>query len=169
MESHRAKTMYDYHVWANKQLIKHLKQLREHVYHEHVKSVFDSISEVMTHIYGADIVWLETMKGSTFEESAEEVARRKAAVSGVSINEMESCYDALSEEYDRFFAEQDDLERTIVVEHPKRGQMSFVLADLIHHVVNHGTYHRGNVTAMLHQQGEQGVPTDYVSFCMNKG
>ncbi|WP_313897918.1 DinB family protein [Brevibacillus sp. FSL L8-0520] len=32
------------------------------------------------------------------------------------------------------------------------------------HVVNHGTYHRGNIAAMLRQQGYAGVPTDYVFY-----
>ena len=69
-----------------------------------------------------------------------------------------------SEEYYRFFAEQQDSEQIIITEHPRFGRTEFVLADLIHHVVNHGTYHRGNISAMLHQQGERGIPTDYVYF-----
>ena len=32
---------------------------------------------------------------------------------------------------------------------------------MILHVVNHGTYHRGNITAMLRQMGYASVPTDY--------
>ncbi|MFH0068201.1 DinB family protein [Peribacillus sp. NPDC056705] len=32
--------------------------------------------------------------------------------------------------------------------------------------MNHGTYHRGNVSAMLHQQGERDAPTDYVFYCL---
>jgi uncharacterized damage-inducible protein DinB len=29
------------------------------------------------------------------------------------------------------------------------------------HGVLHGPYHRGNITAMLHQLGHCGIPTDY--------
>ncbi|MEH7531611.1 DinB family protein, partial [Priestia megaterium] len=29
---------------------------------------------------------------------------------------------------------------------------------------NHGTYHRGNITAMLRQLGHPGVMTDYVLY-----
>lgn len=110
------------------------------------------------------LLWLETMKGSSFHDTVSEVERRKSEALGASIDELEVLYDSLSKEFYNFFAEQQDPERIIITEHPQYGRSEFILADLIHHVVNHGTYHRGNVTAMLRQQGEQGVPTDYVYF-----
>lgn len=167
MGNYRAKKMYDYHVWANQQVIRHLKQLPDKVYNENVKSVFSSISDVMIHLYATDITWLETMKGSSFQDTVREVEQRKSKASGVSIDDLKTFYDALSMEFYSFFEEQKDLECSIITEHPKYGRIEFILADLVHHVVNHGTYHRGNVTAMLRQQGEQGVPTDYIYFCLS--
>jgi uncharacterized damage-inducible protein DinB len=35
---------------------------------------------------------------------------------------------------------------------------------MIQHVVNHGTYHRGQVTTMLRQLGAKGVGTDLITF-----
>jgi uncharacterized damage-inducible protein DinB len=32
------------------------------------------------------------------------------------------------------------------------------------HVVNHGTYHRGNITAMLRQLGSKGISTDFIFY-----
>lgn len=164
MENNRAKKMYDYHVWANQQVIQHLKQLPESVYNETVKSVFSSISDVLIHLYATDITWLETMKESSFHDTVREVERRQSEASGASIDELEAFYNALSKEFYSFFSEQHDPDRIIITEHPEYGRSEFILADLIHHVVNHGTYHRGNVSAMLHQQGERSVPTDYVYF-----
>ena len=166
MEKNRATKMYDYHVWANQQVFQNLKQLPDGVYVDTIKSVFPSIKDVLVHLYATDITWLEIMKGSTIQDTFKKVERRREEVVGVSINELESCYDALAKDYYDFLATQPDLERTIVTEHPKMGACEFVLADLIHHVVNHGTYHRGNVSAMLHQQGERGVPTDFVFYCL---
>ncbi|MBG9447408.1 damage-inducible protein DinB [Cytobacillus firmus] len=164
MENNRAEKMYDYHVWANQKLIQHLKQLPDRIYNETVNSVFSSISEVLIHLYATDITWLETMKGSSFHDTVREVERRKTEASRASIDELKVFYDSLSNEFYHFFADNQDPERIIITEHPKYGRCEFILSDLIHHVVNHGTYHRGNVTAMLHQQGERGVPTDYVYF-----
>ncbi|MCK1999068.1 DinB family protein [Psychrobacillus psychrodurans] len=164
MENHQLSKMYDYHVWANQLVIQHMKKLPEKVYNENVKSVFSSISEVLIHLYGVDIIWLETMKESSFQNTIEIVKRRKSKVAGASIDELEKFYAELSEEFYNFLANEQNLERIIITEHPKYGRCEFVLNDLLTHVVNHGTYHRGNITAMLHQQGEQGVPTDYVYY-----
>lgn len=166
MENNRAKKMYDYHVWANRQVFQKLKQLPEGVYGDTIKSVFPSIKEVLVHLYATDITWLEIMKGSTVHDTLKKVEQLRKEVDGISLNELESSYDELAKDYDNFLASQSDLERNIVTEHPKTGACEFVLADLIHHVVNHGTYHRGNVSAMLHQQGENGAPTDYVFYCL---
>ncbi|MDR4926832.1 DinB family protein [Peribacillus simplex] len=166
MEMNRARKMYDYHVWANQQVFQNLKQLPDGVYGDTIKSVFPSIKEVLVHLYATDFTWLEIMKGSTIQDTFKKVEQRRKEVDGVSISELESSYDELAKDYDDFFTSQPDLEWTIVTEHPKMGVCKFVLADLIHHVVNHGTYHRGNVSAMLHQQGERGVPTDYVFYCL---
>ncbi|MDQ7861935.1 hypothetical protein RCO48_16040 [Peribacillus frigoritolerans] len=40
---------------------------------------------------------------------------------GISLNELESSYDDLAKDYDKFLTSQPDLERTIVTEHPKMG------------------------------------------------
>lgn len=166
MEKNRAKKMYDYHVWANQQVFQNLKQLPDGVYGDTIKSVFPSIKEVLVHLYATDITWLEIMKGSTIQDTFKKVEQRRKEVDGVTIDELESCYEKLAKDYENSLTSQPDLERTIVTEHPKMGVCEFILADLIHHVVNHGTYHRGNVSAMLHQQGERGTPTDYVFYCL---
>ncbi|MBO0997264.1 DinB family protein [Bacillus sp. SD075] len=166
MENNRAKKMYNYHVWANQQMFQNLKQLPDGIYGDTIKSVFPSIKEVLVHLYATDITWLEIIKGSTIQVTFKIVEQRRKEVDGVAIDDLEFRYEKLAKEYDNFLSSQSDLERTIVTEHPKMGVCEFVLADLIHHVVNHGTYHRGNVSAMLHQQGGRGVPTDYVFYCL---
>ncbi len=166
MEQNQSKKLYDYHVWANQQVIQHLTQMPESILNSTVQSIFRSIHDVLVHLYTVDIVWLGTMKGNNFQDTIEEVERRKSEITGASIDKFEVLYEELSKEFYQFLSEQDDFEQVIVAEHPRYGQCEFKLADLIQHVVNHGTYHRGNVTAMLHQQGERGVPTDYVFFLM---
>ncbi|MFS0781870.1 DinB family protein [Bacillus sp. 1P06AnD] len=168
METMNAKKMYDYHVWANKQLFTHLKHLPDHVYTDKVKSVFPSVSATMAHIYCTDFIWLETMKGSPFQQTVSEVEHLKAAIVDVAIEGAERYFDQLAVQFADFFTLHGELDKQIIVEHPKMGRIPFVLADLVHHIVNHGTYHRGNVTAMLRQQSQKGIPTDYVFFLMKE-
>jgi len=56
------------------------------------------------------------------------------------------------------------LDATTQYRHPTYGVLEARYSDIVQHVVNHGTYHRGNIAAMLRQQGYAGVPTDYVFY-----
>ncbi|WP_379865959.1 DinB family protein [Laceyella putida] len=42
--------------------------------------------------------------------------------------------------------------------------MKINLSELVQHVVNHGTYHRGNITAMLRQLDNKGTFTDFIFY-----
>lgn len=77
---------------------------------------------------------------------------------------MQQLYTELAGEYKTFFDNFGDLSKVITIEHPKYGSLETPVEDLVKHVVNHGTYHRGNITAMLRQQGHAGIPTDYIFY-----
>jgi uncharacterized damage-inducible protein DinB len=57
-----------------------------------------------------------------------------------------------------------DLERPISYENPPGTRWTYPLAAMLQHVVNHSTYHRGQVAAMLRQLGTAPSPTDYLVF-----
>ena len=99
MDDNRAKKMYDYHVWANQKLFQHLKQLPERLYKEQINSVFSSISDVMVHLYATDVTWLETMKGSSYQDTVSTVNRRKQEASEISIDELEGLYPFIGSDY----------------------------------------------------------------------
>lgn len=46
--------------------------------------------------------------------------------------------------------------------------MKTTVSELLPHVVNHGTYHRGNITAMVRQAGYASAPTDYGLYLFMK-
>ncbi|TCP29987.1 putative damage-inducible protein DinB [Scopulibacillus darangshiensis] len=161
---HSALKSYDYHVWANKRVLDHLKSLPEEVYCQEIQSVFSSISEVVKHVYRVDIVWLGVMAGDSFEEINAMNGRILKGIDGKGLVEMEKLYDETVEKYMAFLDRQEDLDKDVSPEHPELGRLDTTLSELIQHVVNHGTYHRGNITAMLRQLGHKGVPTDYVFY-----
>lgn len=161
---HRALELYDYHVWANNRVFERLKELPADICHQPVQSVFPSIFEVLVHIYLVDTTWLGVMRGDGFGEIRALVVRLQDETKGKSIEEMEVLFVELSKQYNAFFDCQEDLDRPVSGEHPRFGRLETRLSQLVQHVVNHGTYHRGNITAMLRQLGHAGVPTDYVFY-----
>lgn len=70
-------------------------------------------------------------------------------------------FHGLAERYKLFLDQEQNLNKSIVIENPTGGIMETNVRELLTHIVNHGTYHRGNITAMLRQMGYASVPTDY--------
>ncbi|GAA5521368.1 DinB family protein [Aliifodinibius salicampi] len=160
----RTKQEYDYHQWANNRFFEHLVELPDKVYEKEIQSVFSSVAEVIVHIYQTDGMWLSVMSGDSFEETMSVIDQLKERVADRSLGHMQQLYTELAKEYKTFFDDCGDLSKVISINHPKYGSLETPVADLVKHVVNHGTYHRGNITAMLRQQGQAGVPTDYIFY-----
>jgi len=55
--------LFEYHVWANKKLIKHLRSLPEEVFVNQVNSVFPTIAETFGHMLAVDEMWYLRLKG----------------------------------------------------------------------------------------------------------
>ncbi|MCZ1183932.1 DinB family protein [Shouchella clausii] len=159
----QAHRLYDYHVWANNKVFAHLNAQEEGLLTRQVTSVFSSIAEVLTHIYTADITWLNVMQGKNFNEIVEIKTEKSKQVAGAPLAVYQEAYQEIAQNFRQFFA-ANDLSRPIEIEHRRFGKLVCPLEDLVFHVANHGTYHRGNITAMLRQLGLTGVPTDYVFF-----
>lgn len=161
---HRVLHLYGYHVWANRRVFTHLKSLPPEVPYTEIPSVLPSIAQTLVHMYVVDTLWLQAMMGRSFQEGRASVPQVVAEIDGKSIAEMEELFSTLAGRYETFLRSQEDLDRELTIEHPQYGRLTTRLSDLVQHVVNHGTYHRGNITAMLRQRGHPGVPTDYVFY-----
>jgi len=161
---HRAIKLYKYHQWANEKFFEHLKELPSDVYENKITSVFNSISQVIKHLYQTDGLWLSVISGDSFKETMSIVNKLQKQTKEKSLQQMQHLYDELSEQYLGFFEDEEDLDKEIEIDHPEFGKLKTPISKLVQHVVNHGTYHRGNLTAMLRQQGYPGVPNDYLIY-----
>ena len=64
---------------------------------------------------------------------------------------------------------QEDLDRVIEYKTFNFGVYRNALWQSMQHVVNHGTYHRGQVTTLLRQLGAQPVLTDLMHYYRERG
>lgn len=162
---HPAIQQYNYHRWANNRIFGHLKSLPEDVYHQEIKSIFSSIQEVLAHMYLVDGMWLSVMSGDSFSKTMEIINElNEKDASRRNLKGMQHLHEEIYALYQEFLNTHDDLDKNISIEHPEYGKLETPVSDLVKHVVNHGTYHRGNITAMLRQQGHAGIPTDYIFY-----
>ncbi|MDD9266398.1 DinB family protein [Paenibacillus sp. GCM10023248] len=156
--------MYDFHVWANQTMLTHLRKLGEDIYRQEVQSVFRTVAQAMAHIYIVDAGWLDMMSGKSMHEAMADSRVLTPEVESKTMQEIEVMYAELADRFQAFLRSQEDLGRTIVLDNPYAGVRDTSLAEMILQVVNHGTYHRGNVTAMLRQMGHASVMTEYALF-----
>ncbi|MDC0764706.1 damage-inducible protein DinB [Brevibacillus sp. HB1.1] len=162
--THYAKNMYDFHTWANQTLINRLKELPEGVYEQEVQSVFPTVAKVVEHIYMVDQGWLHILQGMDMRAALNEAWKKEQELTGKSLEEVEQMYAELVEQYRVFLSQEEDLDRHIVLDNPYTRVRDTSLAEIIMQVVNHGTYHRGNITAMLRQMGYPSVMTEYALY-----
>lgn len=155
---------YNYHVWANQRVFERLGELPEEVLHQEAKDVFPTIIQGLIHIYQVDLVWLTGMKGGSYEQIKGLFGTIQAKTSGKSLKELEEVYTELAGEYRDFLHSVGDLQAMRQFNHPTFGVLNAEIGELVQHVVNHGTYHRGNLSSMLRQLGHAGVPSDYVYY-----
>jgi len=165
---HRALQLYDYHIWANNRLFERLKDLPYSVYTQETQSVFPSIAETLVHIYTADTIYLGVMRENSMDAIQASIIQAQEKTKDKGLEEMEALYAELVELYKAFFNSQGDMDKSIAPEHPTFGRLETHLSELVQHVVNHGTYHRGNLTAMIRQQGYPSVPTDYIMYLYDR-
>ena len=161
------KQLYEYHAWSNRRVLSHLGTLPEGVAEQEVHSVFPTVMAVLRHLCQVDELWLDVMRGAPIERTMERMGHIRAVLAAADLGQLAGQFNDVSSRYRAFLAETDP-DGLVVAVHPTGGRLETTVAELVRHVCNHGTYHRGNITAMLRQMGHAGVPTDYVLFLMER-
>jgi len=160
--------IYDYHVWANQRVFTRLKEIPDEVLEKNIQSVFPSILDAAKHIYRVDVVWLNVMMEKSFDEVTALMAVESEKIKTMTFADLENAYKNIANEYKKFFSSLGYKDQPVVTEHPQFGKLESTVSELVQHVSNHGTYHRGNITAMLRQLGYPGASTDYIFYLFEK-
>lgn len=151
--------LYDYNAWANHRALDAAAGLSNGQFVKQMGSSFSSVRDTLAHVCGAEWIWLERFQGR----------------SPASLPEAAECGDVASlqakwaEQEGRLLAfvaklTQEDLNRVLEYKTLKFGVYKNPLWQSMQHVVNHGTYHRGQITTMLRQLGAKPILTDLMHF-----
>jgi uncharacterized damage-inducible protein DinB len=151
--------LYDYNAWANHRALDAASALTAEQLVKPLGSSFSSVRDTLAHICGAEWIWLERFQGrspSSLPDTTQfgNVSSLRAHW-GVQETRLLDFVRGLT---------QTDLDRTLEYKTLKFGVYKNPLWQSMQHVVNHGTYHRGQITTMLRQLGAQAIPTDLMHF-----
>ncbi len=148
-----------YNIWANNRLFGATLQLDPTLHRAEVVSSFPSIYETWLHIWSGQYLWMARMTGG-------DVSARPAKTFSGSMEELRDGLQASLHEWMDWVqgADQATLDSVLVVE-GRSATAQFYKGDVVMQVMNHGTYHRGQIVTMLRQLGVTEIPsTDWVRF-----
>lgn len=152
--------LYEYNYWANHRLLEIIETLAQEQFTKDLGSSHGGIQGTLVHTMGAEEIWLKRWKGespATFY-SAEDFPTIEALSNQWEMVEMEMmgfCHLLKTEE---------DIKKSISYKNLKGEAFSQPLWQLMQHLVNHSTYHRGQIVTMLRQIGVKPVGTDLVTY-----
>ncbi len=151
--------LYAFNRWANARFFDAAAALTPEQYGAELLSSFPSIRDTLAHIVAAEWIWLERWQGNSPTEIPP-WAKQPA------LTELKAQAEAVEGAIGRFLAStsEDDLRRIVSAKRLNGEVVSNALGDLLVHVVNHGTYHRGQLTTLIRQVGATPPSTDLTVY-----
>jgi uncharacterized damage-inducible protein DinB len=159
MSPEEIRQLYDYNAWSNRRSLSSAEKLSNDQFTKPMGSSFSSVRDTLAHIYGAEWIWLERFQG-----------RSPSALPKVDqFADVQSLRDAWLPHEAKLLnfingLTQSDLDRELEYKTLKFGVYKNPLWQSLLHVINHGTYHRGQVTTLLRQLGAQPILLDLMHF-----
>ncbi|WP_198023033.1 DinB family protein [Paenibacillus zanthoxyli] len=116
-------------------------------------SVFPSVSQTFGHMYMFEQLYMYVLAEVPNEGIFLKIPGWREEAQDITVDQMRGLFAGGAEQFRDLLRRTPDTDKAMTIEHPSYGRLDTYFSDILRHVVNHGTYHRGNVTAMLRQQG----------------
>ena len=158
------KRLYDYNSWANERVLESLRPISQEAFASDKGASHGSIRGIIAHIAAAEWIWLERWKGSSPAGLLSESKFETVEIATERLRKID--YD-LQEFTSRLT--QADLDGSRGYKTTEGKAYSNVLSDMLLHVANHSSYHRGQIITLLRQSGAVPQSTDFILFIRLKG
>ena len=152
-----------YNIWATKQLVDRISKLPEEDTRKEIISSFPSIYKTMQHMWMAEEVWWQRLK------LTENIVLESETFSGT-FNDLVNVLAKQSQQFKDWIDNATETQLTHVFAYIRnKEQLKMPVYQMLHHVFNHATYHRGQLVTILNQLGADKIPsTDFSAFCRKK-
>lgn len=159
MNKREAISLFAYDTWANDILFEAAAELDAESLVRDMSTSHESLLGAMVHIVGAEEIWLSRWKGSP-------ISRLRPLEEVPTLEAFSKWWRDIREERDRFLEAltDSDMERTLETTNLKGESFTHSLAEMFRHVVNHSSYHRGQMVSLLRALGQKPPSTDLIRF-----
>lgn len=140
--------LFEYDIWANEKTASSIKEF---------ENSLAKTSSLLSHIISAQTIWYNRVidyseiPNPWAEFSLEEVLSKSKEINEKWISFLKN----LNEK---------DLDKTISYKNTKGDKFENTIRDIVIHIINHSTYHRAQIAALIKQSGGQPAVTDYIAF-----
>ena len=140
--------MLEFHYWARDRVLDAAAQLTPEQYTRDLGGSFRSIRDTLVHLLSAESNWLQRWRGTSPTSMLDPVEYPDVAT-------LRTAWTTQEAQVRAFLASTDDRSVARAIDYKTLDGRPFTSAfwEMLHHVVNHGTYHRGQVQTMLRQLG----------------
>jgi uncharacterized damage-inducible protein DinB len=165
MTADNLRILIDYHYWARDRVLAAVEPLTSEQFTRDLGSSFRSVRDTLAHLHGSEWIWLSRWQGTSPTTALPpDRFQDLAAVRGA--------WSDLEAEVRAFAAGLTDSRVNEVMEYRLlNGTVGKSrLWHMMQHMVNHASYHRGQVTTMLRQLGASPSKSmDLITFYRERG
>jgi uncharacterized damage-inducible protein DinB len=139
-------SLLDFHYWARDRMLEALEALTPEQYTRQLGGSFGSVRDTVVHTCSADWVWYARWVGETPTTMLDPNQFSDLAA-------IRSAWDGLEEQTRALVARlgEGGIQKPVEYKTMDGRPHAQVFWQMVQHVVNHGTYHRGQVTTLLRQ------------------
>lgn len=159
MDLNDIRELYGYNRWANQRTLNAATELDGDAFTRAMGSSFSSVRDTLAHVLSGEWIWLERWQGRS------PTALLNAA-DFPTVQSLQSRWEGVEQDRRRFIQEltRERLGKDLAYINRSGEHYSYPLWQQMVHVVNHSSYHRGQVTTLLRQLGAEAVSTDFLAY-----
>jgi uncharacterized damage-inducible protein DinB len=149
----------DYSTWASRRLVEAAASLPPDQLTRDFGTADRGVLGTLVHIYAADRVWLGRIQGNVPSRFLDPETDMHLAV-------LENDWPALHQRWRQWAAplDEDSVKNRLAYQDLKGNSYETPLWQIVLHVVNHATHHRGQVSGFLRALGQQPPPLDLIAY-----
>ena len=153
-----------YNLWANRRIVELFASLTEAQAEQHIESSYPSVKRTMLHVWDAEVIWLSRLReapiwefpSKNFKGDFQTASAGLLATSTEFLAQVEATAEA-------------DFAKELSFSTITSGDYNHRVFEMIHHCMNHSTYHRGQLITFARQLGLRDLPsTDMILYLREK-